>query len=129
MNLLLSTSSSQSPLRYKTTMLGSLVFTKDALSNVILILINNFPVESQVIVICFIIMWANLSRLWYKISCIGLRPKWATTVATVVASLHNVFQTVIHIISPVQEFLHHSLYKLIAVENWLEVVLLLHSNK
>ena len=128
MNLLLSAKSSQRPIRYKMTMFGSLVFTKDALSNVILILINNFPVESQVIVICFIVMRTNLGRLWYMISCIGLRPKWATTVATVVASLHNVFQTVIHIIFPVQEFLHHSLYKLIAVENWLEV-LLLHSNK
>ena len=127
MKLLSCTMSSQSPLRYKTTMFGSLVFTKDALSNVILILIHNFPVESLVVVICLIRMWINLGRLWYKICCISLRPKWAATVATVVASLYNVFQTVVHIILPIQEFLLYSLYKLIAGENWTEV-LLLHSN-
>ena len=125
MKLLSYTKSSQSPLRYKMTMFGSLVFKKDALSNVILI--NNFPVEGLVVVICLIIMWINLGRLWYKICCISLRPKWAATVATVVASLYNVFQAVVYIILPIQEFLLYSLYKLIAGENWTEV-LLLHSN-
>ena len=127
MNLLLSAKSSQRPIRYKMTMFGSLVFTKDALSNVILILILNFPVESLVVVIFLIIMWINLGRLRYKICCISLRPKWAATMATVVVSTYNVFQTVAYIIFPVQEFLQYSLYKLIAVENWTEV-LLLHSN-